>query len=56
LWEGRGGLIAFHKMNTTNGKSASVKENSYTYSKISLYITLNTSFNLVSLSAGTFKE
>jgi len=30
LWEERGGLIDFHKINTTNGKSASVRDNSYT--------------------------
>jgi hypothetical protein len=52
----RGRLIDFHKINTTNGKSALVRDNSYTYSKISLYIILNTSFNSVSLSAGTFNQ
>jgi hypothetical protein len=52
----RGGLIDFHKINTTNGKSASVRDNSYTYSKIPLYIILNTSSNTASLSAGIFNQ
>ena len=56
LWEEREGLIDFHKINTTNGKSASVRDNSYTYSKISLYIILNTSFNSVRLSARNFNQ
>jgi hypothetical protein len=54
LWEEKGGLRDFHKIGTTNGKPASVRDNGYTYSKIPLYIILNTSSNTVILSAGTF--
>jgi len=56
LWEEIGGLIDFHKINTTNGKSASVRDNIYTDSKIPLYIILNTSSNTANLSAGTFDQ